>query len=138
MYLQQHHPLPKHVVITVLKCLTIIFIHSSVTLADFPYNIYEHWGRIYSGKEANAVIPYQVRISVVRSTNEVSWSCGGTIISPNHILTARHCIETKEHGSLILSETYIEAGFYKLEGRETFPSYQVLMCFIYCMNWLLK
>ena len=62
---------------------------------------------------------------VENSTNGKSWLCGGTIISSNHVLTARYCIDNNELGSAKVSNTYLEAGFYKLEGRESSPSYQV-------------
>ena len=100
-------------------------------IADFPYHAYERQGRIHEGKEAKNRIPYQVRLVVENSTNEKNWTCGGTIISSNHVLTARYCIENKELGSAKVSNTFIEAGFSKLEGRESCPSYQVhtLSCF---------
>ena len=100
-------------------------------LADFPYHTYDHRGRIYEGEKAKNIIPYQVRIVVENSTNEKNWTCGGTIISSNHVLTARYCIENNELGSANVSNTFIEAGFSKLEGRESCPSYQVhtLSCF---------
>ena len=68
------------------------------------------------------MIPYQVKITV---PNGPGWSCGGTIISSSHVLTARHCIENHELGHAIASETYIEAGFYRLEDRTSYPYYQV-------------
>ena len=95
------------------------------SLADFPYHTYERRGRIYEGKKAKNIIPYQVRIVVENSTNEKNWTCGGTIISSNHVLTARYCIENNALGSANVSDTYIEAGFSKLEGREACRSYQV-------------
>ena len=70
------------------------------------------------------MIPYQVKINV---TNK-GWTCGGTIISSNHVLTARHCIiRYKKFGIAIAipTETYIEAGFYRLEDRTSYPQYQV-------------
>ena len=70
------------------------------------------------------MIPYQVKITVT-STNEKNWTCGGTIISSNHVLTARHCIESHDYGHAIALETYIEAGFYRLEDRTSYPYYQV-------------
>ena len=100
-------------------------------IADFPYHTYERQGRIHEGKEAKNIIPYQVRLVVENSTNEKNWTCGGTIISSNHVLTARYCIENNALGSAKVSNTFIEAGFSKLEGRESCPSYQVhtLSCF---------
>ena len=71
------------------------------------------------------MIPYQIKMTVGNSDkNKGPWSCGGTIISHKHILTARHCIETNELGSAILSTTYVEAGFYSNADKGSFP-YQV-------------
>ena len=99
-------------------------------IADFPYHTYERQGRIHEGIKAVNVIPYQVRIVVDDSTNEKNWTCGGTIISSNHVLTARYCIENNALGSANVTNTYIEAGFSTLEGRESCQSYQVytLLC----------
>ena len=96
---------------------------SHCVVADFPYRIYNSrpWSRIYDGRKADAVIPYQVKINVTNG----GWTCGGTIISSSHVLTARHCIENHELGHAIASETYIEAGFYRLEDRTSYPHYQV-------------
>ena len=104
--------------------------HWFIILADFPYNTYGRQGRIYKGKQAKNIIPYQVRIVVENSTNEKNWTCGGTIISSNHVLTSRYCIENDEFGFADMSTTYVEAGFYKISGRESLQSYQVhsLLC----------
>ena len=72
------------------------------------------------------MIPYQVKINVENGSKGIGgWSCGGTIISSKHILTARHCIRNDELGHAIASVTYIEAGFYRLENRTSYPHYQV-------------
>ena len=101
--------------------------YNCLTLADFPYNTYQRRGsRIFDGEKANEVIPYQVKINVENGSEGVGgWSCGGTIISSKHILTARHCIRNGELGHAIASVTYIEAGFYRLENRTSYPHYQV-------------
>ena len=96
-----------------------------IILAEFPYNTYGRRGRIYKGISTKNIIPYQVRIVVENSTKEKNWTCVGTIISSSHVLTARYCIENDELGSANVSNSYIEAGFSKLEGRESCPSYQV-------------
>ena len=99
---------------------------SHCVVADFPYRIYNSrpWSRIYDGRKADEVIPYQVKINV---TNK-GWTCGGTIISSNHVLTARHCIIRYTKFGIAIAiptETYIEAGFYRLEDRTSYPHYQV-------------
>ena len=64
-----------------------------IILADFPsevYNIKSTHGtqsRIYDGTKASGPLPYQVQILVYKQH-----LCGGTLISPNHVLTARHCL----------------------------------------------
>ena len=64
-----------------------------IILADFPsevYNIKSTHGtqsRIYDGTKASGPLPYQVQLLV-----DKQHLCGGTLISPNHVLTARHCL----------------------------------------------
>ena len=54
--------------------------------------------RIYNGRDADHKdYPWQILIKIV-STNKILKSCGGSLISRKHILTAAHCFfdaETK-------------------------------------------
>ena len=69
-------------------------------------------GRIYEGTKANRNLPYQVLV-YLKYRNTLFPYCGGTLITLNYILTARHCLakasgfnDVKHDPSLI----YIKAG----------------------------
>lgn len=75
---------------------------------------------IINGQEAKeGQFPYQVSIQYCLHFFNI-WSCdhmcGGTIISPNWILTAGHCYVVGE-------ELKVVAGIYKLNDRSTLKQF---------------
>ena len=62
-----------------------------------PETEHDDGERIFSGEEAKPhAYPWMVRIIGCRKSDDGStscWVCGGSIISPDYVLTAAHCVE---------------------------------------------
>lgn len=70
---------------------------------------------IVGGSQAShAEFPHMAVIGFGRNDTDVSWQCGGTIISDAYILTAAHCLESIDKGPA----TKVRVGMSNFENPE--------------------
>lgn len=70
--------------------------------------------RIVGGNNVNAneYIPYQISMQYLRRNGQYGHFCGGSIISPNRILTAAHCVNGQDPAKIS-----VLAGINNLDDR---------------------
>ncbi|KAK0420057.1 hypothetical protein QR680_014491 [Steinernema hermaphroditum] len=66
---------------------------SHVEVTALTSKLLEPSNLVFGGKKATgALLPMQALIIYTLKSSKVNTLCGGTIISPNHVLTAAHCV----------------------------------------------
>ena len=86
-----------------LKCINLLscqhhftdFTQCGIGLGPNGGNNNEAWSKIVNGNNApERAWPWMVGIYKQISGVDVSFKCGGTLISPDWILTAAHCVDS--------------------------------------------
>ncbi|KAK2583861.1 hypothetical protein KPH14_001137 [Odynerus spinipes] len=65
-------------------------------------------------KAKSAEFPHMAAIGFGKNESNISWLCGGSIISETYILTAAHCLESRDNGPAIR----VRVGMTNLSGFE--------------------
>ncbi|XP_068155168.1 chymotrypsin-2 [Drosophila tropicalis] len=84
--------------------------------------------RINGGQSVNETVPYQVSMQIFRRGR---WQhfCGGSIVSPQHVLTAAHCVEKMrvEDISVVTGTLNWKTGGlrHKVVGKHVHPQYSM-------------
>ncbi|GLV43598.1 snake [Carabus blaptoides fortunei] len=82
-------------------------------------NIFSHFARpvVVGGTDTSAKkFPHTASLGFARGNDKV-WQCGGSLISDQFVLTAAHCLQSREFGHI----SWVRLGEQNLPAQSTFP-----------------